>query len=668
MLLQDTEINKKTVAALKKKHIFTINDVVRNTPRAYKNYQNITTIKEAESEKDAAVRGHLMEVRRKGESMRKYIEASLIDENTGETFRVFWFGDYYLYDYIKPMEGANVIVCGKLTYKPSYGYSITNPDVFSRETEFIPRIIPVYSKYQGVSEKMLKKITFEALKEIKDPLEAEVVSKTGILGYKEALYCLHCPKSEEEILKGKKRMLFNDLLYFSMEMAKRGSKRTDGFLFEKSEQTKAFIASLPFEMTPDQKKAVETAMEHARKGERNNLLIQGDVGCGKTVVAFSMMVLAVENGYQAVLTAPTQVLAEQHYLELSKYMEKMGHKVAYLHSGLKAAEKKKLLAGIVAGEYPIIVGTHSVFSDNVMYNNLGLVITDEEHKFGVKQKEALKEKADSGCHLISMSATPIPRSLAGIVFGEDKEICVIKSMPKGRIPVQTAIQIGHSNTFPFMEKQIREGHQCYVVCPAIDNQSDAEGEEKPQIKNIEEVKQEYDAYFSSKGIRIGVVHGKMKKDEIAATIEAFTKNEIQILMSTTVIEVGVNVPNATVMVVEQADRFGLASLHQLRGRVGRGSFKAYCILISDDKTNERLLCMTQTTDGFEIAEKDLELRGGGDLIGTRQSGSDKYISEILAHPEFYEAVKKTAKKCIDVGYGEKLCELYREHEQAEGVA
>lgn len=656
VLCDDTTINKRVSNALLKKNIVTSDDLVRFVPRKYKDYSKVVTLKEATVGRDNAIRGHFMRSKLKREPGRpsQYI-IYLMDEESGTEFKASWLGNTFVSKFYDKLSGLDVVVCGKLTYDNKWGYQISSPDIVEESGGFIPKIMPVYPNIKGVSESNLKTMIYENLKKVSEPLEKDVEDKLNVIDYKDALYKLHYPKTEDDILAGKKRLLSNDLLYFSMILNKNVATKTDGFVFTQSAKAVDFVNQLPFALTQGQKDVLNKAIINAKHGVRNNLLVQGDVGCGKTVVAFTMMVNAVENGYQATLVAPTKILASQHYEE---FIQKTGlsDEVAFLHSDLKAAERKAIYKDIKEGKVKYIIGTHSVFNKGVEFNNLGIIITDEEHKFGVKQKEALKTKAETGVHIIAMSATPIPRSLAGVYFGEDKDICIVDTLPEGRIPVQTATQIGHTNTFPFLKKQIEMGHQIYVVCPAIESTS--EDDEAPYLKNIEDVMKEYKSYFDPVGVKIAAVHGKMKKDEVEASIEAFTKNEVQILISTTVIEVGVNVPNATVMVVEQADRFGLASLHQLRGRVGRGKDKSYCILISSDRDNERLKTMVSTTNGFEIAEADLNLRGGGDLIGTKQSGFDKYVQMIIANNAFYEQIKEVATYCIDNNMGNKLLELY----------
>ncbi len=357
--------------------------------------------------------------------------------------------------------------------------------------------------------------------------------------------------------------------------------------------------------------------------------------------------------------APRGVLAIQHYDELKKYADTLGINIAFLRSGMNARERREVLNGISSGEIPFIVGTHSCLSDDVIYKNLGTIITDEEHLFGVKQKEQLEKKAGEGVHMLSMSATPIPRTLATIIFGKSKEILTIKTMPKGRLPIKTISETGHSKSFAMLEHEIKNGHQAYVVCPAIENKEDTD------IVSIEEMEIIYRNYFVKRRIEVGILNGKMKKDEIEAIIKDFVDGKIQILLSTTVVEVGVNVPNATVMVIEQADRFGLASLHQLRGRVGRNNYQSYCILVTDAIDNPRIRIMCETTDGFRIAEEDLKLRGTGNLIGVEQAGFNKYVEEMIMYPDLY-------KKACDYAFRYKnelapLIDEYKQHEECDAA-
>jgi len=350
-----------------------------------------------------------------------------------------------------------------------------------------------------------------------------------------------------------------------------------------------------------------------------------------------------DNGFQSVLMAPTGVLAKQHFKELSSYSEKYGYNTVYLGGDLKAKEKKEVLKKIKSGEAHFIIGTHAVISDNVEFKNLALTIVDEEHKFGVIQRETLRKKASEGVHSISMSATPIPRSLALTLYGDAMDIYTISTMPNGRLPVKTAVTNENKAIFSFMQKEIEKGHQCYIVCPLIENDTD---DDRELPESVEEIYQKVCDYFliHNKNIKASVITGKMNDEEKSRIIGEFSKNETQILIATTIIEVGVNVPNATVIAIMNAERFGLAGLHQLRGRVGRGNLQSYCILKSKELENERLQVMCETTDGFKIAQEDLKQRGTGDILGVKQSGEDENVKLMLKHPKIYEAIREYVRE------------------------
>ena len=647
-------VPKRMLKPLAKKKVFTADDYLRFVPRKYNDYTTIFHITEAPQDRMCVVEGKLMKVERRGEYGRVYLYAKLCDETISTQFCALWFGNYYAFDKIKLLEGEEVVILGQVKHEEPYGYSVVSPEGIYIKSSFKPRVSPVYSNIKGVSEEAFNRELTKLLKTVKDPIEQEIRNKAGVIGYREALYTLHHPKTMVEIEKAKERIDFNDLLYFSMSLNNGDGNKETNIRFTKYEKTIAFRNTLPFELTKDQLKAINRI---ACTKERLNLLVQGDVGCGKTIVAIMAMMMAAENGYQSVIMAPTKVLAKQHYIQMREYAKQEGYECVYLEAGMKAKEKKEAYAKIARGEANFIIGTHSCICEELEYKNLGIVIVDEEHKFGVEQKKRLSTMANNGVHSVSMTATPIPRSLASVIYGDAKEIVVIKTMPSGRKPIQTAICANKKTNFSFIEKQIAAGHQCYVVCPAIE-ESDA------GLVSVEEVEKLYRAFFEPKGMRVGIVTGKMDKEETEEIIGQFSRNEISILISTTVIEVGVNVPNATVIVIEQAERFGLASLHQLRGRVGRSSLSSYCILSSPEKTNERLLTMTQTTDGFVIAEADLKMRGSGNLIGTKQSGYDKFVELMLLYPDLYQKTKELASLCKSKGYGKELVALYTEHEEA----
>ena len=662
MKIEEFGLQKRTVQALNRKKIYTVNDMACFLPRDFRDYRKMTELRNIGDGEYAVVRGTITKVDKK-RGQRNYLHIR-ISEDGGNFLTVLYFArvDYYATVYGGHMQ-QEVVVCGKVKHSEKYGrifYMMSPPDFYFFGT-YRPFIHPVYPGIKGVSDEMRDRLIDRSVEAVEEPLSWEIMSKYQMIDYKSALKSLHHPESPETLILGKRRILFNDLLYFAI-LFHLGDARDDvktAISFQKVELCGSFMKSLPFRLTEGQRAALNKMIVTSRSGLRNNVLLQGDVGCGKTIVAAIMMIAAYENGYQSVLMAPKEILARQHYEEIAGYADRLGIKACFLHAGMKKAERKKICEEIASGKISFVIGTHSCISDDVSYRSLGLIVVDEEHLFGVEQKEKLEEKAVEGVHSLSMSATPVPRSLATVMYGDKKTILSIKTKPEGRVPIQTAIQLTHKNVFPFMEKQIAMGHQCYVVCPAIEEK---EEESSLEIVTIEATQKEYESYFLPLGYKIGVVHGKMDKAEIAETIQAFIRNEVQILISTTVIEVGVNVPNATVMVIEQADRFGLATLHQLRGRVGRSSFPSYCILRSKEVDNQRLNVMTSTTDGFEIAEADLRLRGTGNLIGVEQSGSNRFVEEMLDNPELFKMAGEVAGFCYQHGYADKLIRLFREHE------
>ena len=480
-----------------------------------------------------------------------------------------------------------------------------------------------------------------------ETLPPDMVADEKLLLMREALYSVHFPQSMAQIEKAHDRLLLDDMVYFAMsnEYAARSSSIGSPFNIKTLGTIKEITENLPYQLTKDQKDTVNSMIQKVREGKRLNALVQGDVGCGKTIVAILMMAVLAENGYQAVLMAPTQVLAKQHYADLCAILEPVGFHIAYLGSNMKVKEKKAVLASIASGEANIIVGTHSVIGKSVEYKNLGITVTDEEHKFGVAQRAALVEKAAAGVHSITMSATPIPRTLAQVIYGSAIDLYTIQTMPAGRKPVVTGIATDKERIMRFVLSQKRKGHQCYVVSPMIDSSEDMAG-----VLSVEEVSREYEKWLKPYGVRIATLTGRDSKETTEETIQKFKDGAIDVLIATTVIEVGVNVPNATAMIITNAERFGLSSLHQLRGRVGRSSLQSYCVLQSNDqseKAMQRLGAMVRTTNGFEIAEEDLKIRGAGDFLGTRQSGENKYMALMLAYPDKYKYALTLAKRILD---------------------
>lgn len=667
MLLEDIGIAKITVNALNKNNIYTVNECAMYFPRKYLDYRKTLPITEAVGN-DCAIAGYMECYEKKEGQGKTIIGADIIEENTGEKVHVRWYGQSWIFDDIKRFVHQELVICGKVSNHSVYGYQMLNPYSFHLKKNYRGTIIPIYKKMKRVSNDKLIETIRKCVDSIEEPLPEEVINKTKLLPYKEALRQLHQPQGNDDqtveqiIEKPRQRIIFNEMLYFVLRLKIDVPMQSNNTMFraEKMDAVKAFLEIFPYDLTKDQLNVFYDMKKKAATGNRINTLVQGDVGCGKTVIAFLAMILMADNGYQSVLMAPTVVLARQHYLELKQYADELGFNIVLLSNEMSQREKNKVLEDIKEGKTHFIIGTHSVFSKKAEYNNLGLIITDEEHKFGVRQRKAIEEKASAGVHVISMSATPIPRSIADVLYGENKELATIKTMPNGRKPVQTAVNRSEEKIFAFLAKQLNAGRQAYVVCPLIEA-DDRDGQ--MAIDSIEMTEQRYMQFFSPYGIKVATVTGKMAKEDVADVIRKFQNNEVQILISTILIEVGVNVPNATVMIINNAERFGLAQLHQLRGRVGRGIYQSYCILKSTDRYNARLLTMERTTDGFEIAQEDMKQRGMGDLLGTSQSGDNHYLDMIIKMPHLYNHVKKYADWMIIEEKGKNLLELYENEKE-----
>lgn len=637
------KITTAKITQFKNAGINSVNDLVRIYPKRYIDYRIPTTVSMAQNGQKCAMKLEVRDVVRKMGQNTGYVTAYCREVTEYTPVKVIWFNEY-IYDKVYSFLDKEVMVAGVFTNN-QYGIQITNPDVITDDINEAFRIYPIYKKIPKMGEDYFNRVMKASLEQFneKDSLSEDIIQKFNLLTEKELINCLHKPKDIEDIKKANKRLVFEALYPFCRKLIKDAETIQKLSRFKPYKLTKCneLIQLLPYELTDDQKAIVKKFMEDAQAGKRVNALVQGDVGSGKTIIAFLLMVAMSDNGYQSVLMAPTGILAKQHFEELRSYVEPMGLTAVYLSGDLKAKEKREVLKMIEDGTANFVVGTHSVISDSVKFKNLGLTVVDEEHKFGVVQRENLKNKADIGVHNISMSATPIPRSLAITLYGDAVDIYTIKSMPKGRLPIKTAVVNNYRSMFTFMEKEIREGHQAYMVCPLIEGTDLDSDEEKPI--SVNEAYRLARDYFEPRNINVEVITGKMKDEEKTEKIKAFKDNKAQVLIATTIIEVGTNVPNATVIAIMNAERFGLAGLHQLRGRVGRNKLQSYCMLVSTQQNNPRLEVMCETTNGFEIAEADLKLRGTGDFLGTRQSGEDKNVMLMLKYPKFYQAIKDYIK-------------------------
>lgn len=645
---------------LKKRKMETVEDVCQLFPSKYYDFSFINPLNTSRLDKNYAFVCKLVSYELKKQSSIYIVRCTLQDIYTQNELCVSWFGTTEMYNVLKKdyRPGDTCFIGGKLKASNKKNlFFMSNPIIFKKyDGESDCHIYTAYEKIRGISESNFERIINDCLEHatIPDKVPRELLHKYNLIPKDEAIREMHKPSSVEQIKRAKYRLNMDDLLYFALQLEEKNRNLPAGSVYgiHSLATTTKIIENLPFQITKDQKSAYEELVNRIRSGKRLNALIQGDVGCGKTILAFLLMFVMADNGFQSVLLAPTQVLASQHYNELKEMAAPYDIDVVYIANGLKKKEREAILKSIEDGSALMIVGTHSVLSKEVKFHDLGLSITDEEHRFGVLQREEITTKAKAGMHTVTMSATPIPRSLSDVLLSTT-EVFNIQSMPNGRKPIQTAICASQNTIFQFIKKEIEKGHQAYVVCPLIeDKQGAMEG-----ILSVEQTYAEYTDAFG-KGA-VAVLNGKMKEDETENVIQSFKNGEIKILVSTTVVEVGVNVPNATVIVINNAERFGLASLHQLRGRVGRGNSPGYCILNSVHKDNKRLIALCKYKNGFQIAEADYALRGSGNILGTEQSGSNYYVELSMRYPDLFSELQKYAKKYMDTGVAEMIIKTYQ---------
>lgn len=613
-------VGPKTAAMFRKLRVNTVDDLLHLYPRNYLSYdapQSIDQLRVGERVCIKAVVDSYVEVKK----VRSLTIVSLMVKDSTGRIKLTWFNCPFLKKvfYI----GQTYIFIGTLNYKNGQ-LSIEHPEYY-REEDYrkkMETLQPIYPLTEGLSNKVVTKVMEKALPYVADIKDSvpEVVRETyNLLSLEEAFKGIHFPKTRDRLIQCRNRLVFDEFFWFLVHISllKENTVRIENhFRIDDFSGVEDFLSRLPFSLTKGQQTAFEEIKKDLSGTVVMNRLIQGDVGSGKTLVAQMAILSVVQNGYQAAFMAPTEVLASQHYEDLTKDFAPFGIKTALLAGSTKPAKKRKIYEALANGEIDVIIGTHALIQEKVDYNRLALVITDEQHRFGVRQREKLSDKGDAP-HVLVMSATPIPRTLAIIMYG-DLDITLMKDMPAERKPIKNCV-VGpeyRPTAYKFMLEQIQKGHQIYIICPMV------EAGENVDIENVIQYQESLVDIFP-KTVSVAYLHGKMSLEEKNRIMEAFGHNEIQILVSTTVIEVGINNPNATVMMIENAERFGLAQLHQLRGRVGRGDAQSYCIFVcgSDrEESKKRLEILNHSNDGFYIANEDLKLRGPGDFFGVRQSG------------------------------------------------
>lgn len=611
---------------------------------------------------EVQLKGVLRRVTMEGQARRKRLVAKLRDSSG--VIELVWFqGASYMQD--KLVVGKTYIVYGRVN---AYGdkLSIPHPEIEelkpgnANEQQYFAPVYPSTDKLNsmGLDSKGRRKLVANIFAKLSpqdfpENLPEYMLKKLKFISRYQAMRAIHFPKDNKELEQAMNRLKFEELFFLQLGLLQNKygrQRRNKGFIFEKVGDVfhTFFDTKIPFELTGAQKRVVKEIRSDMKRGVQMNRLLQGDVGSGKTMVGLMCMLIAIDNGFQACMVAPTEILAQQHFESISNYLEGMDLKVDILTGSVKGKKRKLLLEELASGELNILVGTHAIFEDPVIFKNLGLAITDEQHRFGVAQRAKLwKKSSPYPPHILVMTATPIPRTLAMTLYG-DLDVSVIDELPVGRKPVETQHKTENhrASVFGFLRKELEKGRQAYIVYPLI------EESEKLDLLNLEEGLESVQRSFPMPDYQVSVVHGRMKPADKEFEMQRFKNGETQIMVATTVIEVGVNVPNASIMIIENTERFGLSQLHQLRGRVGRGAEQSYCILMSSFKlsneSKERIATMVRTTNGFEIAEADLKLRGPGAIAGTRQSGVlDLKIADLAKDGIILQTARRLAQMIME---------------------
>lgn len=617
-------IGEKTEKALNKLSIYTVSDFIHHYPRNYDAFERPILIREIGEGKVCSIEASVQTTPSVKQVRNLKILSCPVKDSSGTIF-LSWYNMPFLKN--KLYMGYHFIFRGKVIRKNGV-LVIEQPAIYTRE-EYAKKmniLQPIYPLTAGITSNTISKGIKNAINTVafpKEYLPVRIVKEYNLMKYKHAIEEIHFPKSRETMVDARRRIIFDEFFQFTLALLALKEKKgviTNSFHIKEHERCEEFIQSLPFPLTNAQNKVWKEIKGDLLQNRSMNRLVQGDVGSGKTILAALALFLMALNGYQGSLMVPTEVLAKQHFESLTQMFTPFGVRCVLLVGSMTAKEKRQAYEIIKNQEADIVIGTHALIQDKVEYSNLGLVVTDEQHRFGVRQREVLSNKGEFP-HVLVMSATPIPRTLAIILYG-DLDISVVDELPANRLPIKNCVvDTGYRNTaYKFIQKEVDKGRQAYVICPMVDESETIEAENV--LEYTEKLRE-----FMTESTEIAYLHGKMKGKEKNEIMERFASAQIDVLVSTTVVEVGVNVPNATVMMIENAERFGLAQLHQLRGRVGRGGHQSYCILVSGSKSEEtmkRLEILNSSNDGFYIASEDLKLRGPGDMFGIQQSGEMEF--------------------------------------------
>ncbi len=640
-------VGEKRAELFYKLGIFDVDSLIHFFPRKYEDWTDTRLVKDTADGENAVIKATMI-TPVKESLIRRGLTLYKCKFSDGEQIiNVTIFNNKYLAKSLRVYE--DYVLFGKIER------NFTSASMSSPKIETIDKgvyIHPIYSSTDKLTSTAIAKIVktaLDSLDTIPETLSDDIKIKYDLISLDRAIRQIHFPANDQEAAQARKRLIFEELLTLQLGLLKlKGNKMKETSLVIKNDFTKEFLSMLPYRLTGAQSRAVAQCVSDMQGKYPMSRLLQGDVGSGKTAVAAALIYTVIKNGYQCALMAPTEILASQHFNSISKAMRDTGINIRLLTGSVKASDKKQIKRELIEGKIDLLIGTHAIIQNDVEFNNLGLVITDEQHRFGVKQRASLANKGN-GIHTLVMSATPIPRTLGLILYG-DLDISILDELPPGRQVIRTDVVNSSYNKriYKFIKDAVARGEQCYIICPMVE-----ENEELADIKSAQQFAEEL-SQGDFKGYNLGLLHGKMKPKEKENVMKSFSNGDVQILVATTVVEVGVDVPNATIMVIENAERFGLSQLHQLRGRIGRGDKKSYCILVSDSESEvsvNRLMIMKKYSDGFKISDEDLKARGPGDFFGERQHGLPKLkIADMLEDMEILSLAQQCADEILKDDY------------------